>query len=952
MLGPDLRFGPFLFKRNRRQLWHGETLVRLGSRARAILEALLETPGRLVPRTELYERAWPGRTVNEANLKVQISGLRKALANYGNLIRAESSLGYRFVGDTFAAFDSDSRVHPPARRSPPHLTHAPIGRDNVIDRIIGLLRNHRLVTILGTGGIGKTTVALAVADQLVSAYPDGLRIVELDRISDESQVYATVSATLDLPVEVAANIDQVLLALHGRRFLLILDSCEHLTERVAILAERVLEETRDVHILVTSRESLRIGSETIWRLDPLEIPPASLQATAASIQNYSSVKLFERTARQGAIDFEISDATAATVADICRHLDGIPLAIELAASMVDVLGIDQVCRGLNQRFSLLKTDRRTANLRHRSLAATIDWSYGLLPAGEQAVLRRLSVFARPFTLHAATEVAKEGEMDPAAVRDAVVALANKSFLSLNDQSTPFEYRLLETMRAYASQAERPKEERARAQERHARYFLDQLGYKDWDQYEPAAEGARMRSYIDEIRTALDWAFATDPDLAIKLVLAAERLWLELTSLAQGVPHLTKALRHVESKEEIEPAIKARVLIALASAQVYVPGHERASLYDNAWQAAQTARDDFLELRALYGIIQNRLLTRRPATRYVDAFAAASQRAGDPVTQRLFLRISAFHDLELSDVKTAVRRFEAFLDDPAPIPRSRYLYLGGFDSIISCKVGLALAKHLQGYCDQARTLLASAVSEAEGLGHITTRYFVLAQGAIWQNISSGDFQLANAYLLKLEEVAAHYRPWHVVIDVFQALLLRDETNDLRTAEQLMAFSLQDPFMKKTGTLHPVMWIELADMRRRLGDIDGAIIAVQQAMTQFLGDQDARLIGKYNPVFAKILMARDGAGDRDAARTLFENAIDLSRSHDIYLYECEATVGFAELELAAGHPRPAHSALTRLLDRLGDRERVPGIAQAKKLLDEAETALRDLPAEPELRSAGRE
>ncbi|MBB4392895.1 winged helix-turn-helix domain-containing protein [Bradyrhizobium sp. ERR14] len=926
MAGPEITFGPFRFSLARRLLLHGETHVRLGSRAAAILGALLEAPGELVSRAVLYDRAWPGRTVTEDNLKVQISGLRKALLEYGDLIRAEASFGYRFVGDVGV-------YHPSKRRSrAPGAMHAPIGRAAVIGDISELLQNDRLVTILGPGGIGKTTVALAVASELEKSYCDGVCLVELDRITDGSQIYAAVTGALDLPVQMAASLDQVLLALHGRRLLLVLDSCEHVTESVALLVESVLSGTRDVHILVTTRETLRIEGELVWRLDPLETPPSSVPVTAGNVQDYSSAELFTRTVCRRTPNFAIDDTVAAAIADVCRRLDGMPLAIELAASMVDVLGIEEVRRGLDERFSLLWVDRRTAIPRHRSLAATIDWSYNLLPKRERVALGRLSIFAGPFTLGAAIAVAGDDDLDMGGVREAVAALASKSFLSLDHRAAPLEYRLLETTRAYATRASDAADDRERVHERHARYFLDMLERRDWDACDSVADSAQLRGYIDEVRVALDWAFSVKPGLGIALVLAAERLWLEFTSLAQGVPHLELALRFADSSPDVGPAVRSRVLVALAAAQVYVPGLEGASLYEHAWRAAQIARDDLLEMRALYGIIQNMLLTRRPASPYIDAFAAVCRRSNDAVMSRLLLRWSAFQAFEASDMTLAHQKFEAFLNDRSAIPRRVSLYFGGIDSIISCKVGLGLTKFYLGYPDQARSLLASTVSQAESQGHVTTLYFVLAQGAIWAHLASGDFQRVRLYLRKLEAVSSLYRPWRVLVDVFQALLIREEARDLEAAERSLTHNLQDRFILKTGTLHPTLWVELADTRRRLGDLDGAEAAAKQAMTQCLGDRDGRLIGRHHPVLARILMARNRQGDLSAARSLFRGAIELTRAQGIYFHECDASVGLAELELMAGRAEVAHAVLKELLGRLGDRECVPGLDRAREILDE--------------------
>ncbi|MGA7807509.1 winged helix-turn-helix domain-containing protein, partial [Bradyrhizobium sp.] len=422
MSGREISFGPFRFDPAGGQLWRGQTKIRIGSRAAAILGALLETPGKLVSRSELYKRAWPDRTIGEGNLSVQIYGLRKALTGHGDLICAEASLGYRFVGDVRRESRPDNERRQ-CRYGRSYTDDRPIGRDLAIEGIARILGNNRLVTILGPGGIGKTTVALAVANHLHEAYSGGICFVDLSVISDENRVYAALTGALDLPIQMAASIEQVMLALHGRRLLLILDSCEHVIETVALLVERVLTEARDISILATSRESLRVGSEVIWRLDPLEIPPASVRATPVNILEYSSVRMFIRYAR---LDDDISATMADTIAEICRRLDGMPLAIELAASMVEVLGIEEVRRGLDERFSLLRMDRETAIPRQRSLAATIDWSYGLLLENERTVLRRLSVFVRSFTLEAAIAVASDEVVDAITVREAVVALANKS----------------------------------------------------------------------------------------------------------------------------------------------------------------------------------------------------------------------------------------------------------------------------------------------------------------------------------------------------------------------------------------------------------------------------------------------------------------------------------------------------------------------------------------------
>jgi predicted ATPase len=405
-------------------------------------------PGRLVAKRELLERAWPGGRVDDANLKVQISTLRKALRGCEGLIRAESSLGYRFLGE---AVRSDPYLDAQRRSSlVPRLLTEPIGRDGVIADIVGLLKESRLVTVLGPGGIGKTTVALAIAHRLAHTFADETCFIDLSRIACDDQICEAVACALGSPVgEAPPAFEQIQAALQGRRFLLVIDSCEHVADATALLVEQILGLSNEVWILVTSRESLRVGAEFVWQLEPLEVPP-SLMDNAANIARYPAVQLFLRTAAEVSDDFTLDDEIAPTIVEVCRRLDGIPRAIEMTASMAATRDIGELRRRLDQGLPLLAFDRHGGNALHDSLFSTLRWRCDLLPFNEQAVLRRLALFTGSFTLDAAVAVAADDVMDASVVRAAVIALANKSFLIVNLQISPPEYRLFETMRAYVA----------------------------------------------------------------------------------------------------------------------------------------------------------------------------------------------------------------------------------------------------------------------------------------------------------------------------------------------------------------------------------------------------------------------------------------------------------------------------------------------------------------------
>ncbi|MCA1451613.1 winged helix-turn-helix domain-containing protein [Bradyrhizobium sp. BRP22] len=444
-------------------LWKGEILLQVGARALAILSALTETPGRLVGKRELLERVWPDGRVDDANLKVQISTLRKALRGCEGLIRSESSLGYRFLGETVSSdpyLDTQRRCF-----LAPRLLTEPIGRDDVIADIASLLKESRLVTVLGPGGIGKTTVALAIVHRLADTFADETCFVDLGRIARDDQVCEALACALDLPVGEAPALEQIQFALQGRRLLLVLDSCEHVIDAVALLVEQVLTFSNEVMILVTSRESLRVGAEFVWHLEPLEVPPPGLVDPAASAARYPAVQLFMRTAADVSDDFAFDDDIAPAIVEVCRRLDGIPRAIEMTASMVGTLDIGEIRRSLDQRLSLLESDRPVGNLLRHSLLSTLHWRCDLLPFNERTVLRRLALLTGAFTLDAAVAVAADDVTDASVVREAVVALANKSFLIVNHQISPPEYRLFETVRAYAAS---PREEEENAAERRDR----------------------------------------------------------------------------------------------------------------------------------------------------------------------------------------------------------------------------------------------------------------------------------------------------------------------------------------------------------------------------------------------------------------------------------------------------------------------------------------------------
>lgn len=377
-----VRFGPFKLAVNERMLTREGIPVELGGRALEILIALATSPNEVLSKKELMDRVWPDAIVEEGSLRFHMAGLRKALGDGQDGARYIATLagrGYCFVAPTERALPDENDTSTPKESFPhanlPQRLGRMVGRDVDVIKLGAQLVGSRLVTIVGPGGVGKTTVAIAAAHQAADAFAGHVLFVDLGVISDPKLAATTIAAMLGLPVQAEDPTPDVIRFLREKRLLLILDTCEHLVETIATIVSSILDAAPHVHIVATSREALRIDNERIYRLDALACPP---EATAA-IAEYPAVQLFVERAIAGGAQLNGNEAEAAIVADICRKLDGVALAIELAARRVETYGLEQTAALLDQRLTHLWQGLRTAPPRHQTLQATLDWSYGLCP---------------------------------------------------------------------------------------------------------------------------------------------------------------------------------------------------------------------------------------------------------------------------------------------------------------------------------------------------------------------------------------------------------------------------------------------------------------------------------------------------------------------------------------------------------------------------------------------
>lgn len=479
-----ISFGPYRLIPAERLLLKDQEAVDVGDRALDILVALAEGAGEVLSQKKLIARAWPNVVVGEGSLRVTIAGLRKTLGDGQGGVRYISNVagrGYCFVAPiersaisptTLGAIQPAAEILATCRDKLPARLARMIGRDSAVEALSTLLASRRFVSVVGPGGLGKTTVAVAVVHALIDDFADAVYFVDLSAIKDATLVPSTVATVLGALVQAQDPLASLLAFMAGRRILLVLDGCEHVIDAAASLTARLYRDAPEVYLLTTSRESLRVEGEHVHLLPPLDYPAVGDDLTAAAALTSPAVQLFMERAFASGYAGDLTDADAPAVASICRQLDGIALAIELAGSRVGAHGLRGTGDLLRNRFHLLWQGRRSALPRHQTLHAMLDWSYNLLSARDRTVLHRLSIFVGAFTMEAAQAVASDDEIKAMEVADAINSLIDKSLISIAQIDGATHLRLFDTTRAFAAEKLAQAREAADVARLHALYYTD------------------------------------------------------------------------------------------------------------------------------------------------------------------------------------------------------------------------------------------------------------------------------------------------------------------------------------------------------------------------------------------------------------------------------------------------------------------------------------------------
>ncbi len=581
-MGRDERvsFGSFTLDRADERLLGPAGPVHIGNKAYRVLDALIRAEGRLLTKDALFETVWDGTIVTESALTSVIKQLRRALGDETKQPRFIESVygrGYRFVAtlddrDTCAVADeADTTGNIPAPSS------VIVGRSADMAAVSALLATGRTTTLVGPGGVGKTRMALELARREAAGFDDGSWLIELAGLKSGHQLAETVAKTMNVDLGGDSDATGLLVSrLQRRRCLIVLDNCEHLLEAVAGFAEAMRIGGAQATLLATSQEPLGVAGEQVHRL--------------ASLSGEAAVALFVERARAIDDSFVLDDRNRADVVAICEALDGLPLAVEMAAARVSSLGVAAVLARLGDRFRILTQGYRTARPRQQTLRATLEWSYGLLSETDAAVFRRLSVFSGSFSLDAASEICAGGEIDRFDVIDAISSLVAKSLVVVRRSSAGTRHALLETMRAFAAEKLAEADETGHFARAHADWYA---GYMSpvWEAFNgPVSDDellARYRVEMDNVYAALDWCYGPggDAETGHLLLTATASLWGDRPLRRQH------DIAFARIGVATPPGVRARLLTSKAHVLMRLNPQSAIPVADEAIAAARAALNE-------------------------------------------------------------------------------------------------------------------------------------------------------------------------------------------------------------------------------------------------------------------------------------------------------------------------------------------------------------------------
>jgi predicted ATPase/DNA-binding winged helix-turn-helix (wHTH) protein len=762
-------FGPFSVFPAKRLLARNGIAVEIGGRALDLLIALLARPGRVLTKSDLLKQVWPDIIVEEGSLRFHMAALRRILGEgdgQARYIATQVGVGYAFVAplerhegeaqaNVVAADPADDCAFEPRCHLPPRAQL--LGRETDVQLVTDHLLQPKLFTLVGPGGVGKTSLAVEVAHRISAQGNQTVRFVDLAQVEDPTLVLSALARALDIAVQAEEPMFVLLAHLRMRRLLLVIDNCEHLIDAVSSIVEQISDAAPNVGILATSREPLRARGEYIHWLNPLEFPREPQLLSIEALLGFAAIRLFVERACSGNAALVLDDDDAQLIADMCRRLEGMALPIELAAMRVASHGVKSTHASLGERFSLGWSGRRTATPRHQTLRGMLDWSYDLLTPLERLALERFSVFVGPFSLDAAAQVIADAQIDPATAAAMLDELVCKGLISLHQSDPTGSYRLLEMTRAYTREklSRRGEAEVSTLSFRHAAFYLELLGRLGTSPNEIYANSARLASQLGNVRSALEWSFGPhgDPGLALPLAAASAALFLHFSLLVECRTWCARAAELLElgyfgtpTEMELQAALGLVLMFTRGNSEAA----QRALL--RAFDIAVALGDDWSQLRMLgrLQIFYERIGDFAASLAWAEQASKVGKALNKPEAVAIADSLAGISHHLLGDQPLARQQLESSLRNSLPSRRSGTIYYG-FDH--RNRTGLALARTLWllGYPDQARRWAEQIETEAAALQHAVT-YCIAMVWILCIYLWTGDLRKARASLERFASIA--------------------------------------------------------------------------------------------------------------------------------------------------------------------------------------------------------
>ncbi|WP_267212583.1 ATP-binding protein [Chelatococcus asaccharovorans] len=921
---------------------NGDKPVALGSRAFDILLALTDRPGELVTKGELIARAWPQAIVEESNLRAQVAQLRRSLGDNqtnARFVAAVPGRGYRFVAPV--AYSGVASEGPAAHNNLPRQLKQPIGRAEAINAVRGRFQRYRMTTIVGPGGIGKTTLCIAVAEQLLPSYEHGVCFLDLAPLANAQLMPGVLANALRLADSATDPLPGVFAHLREKRMLLVLDSCEFVVDATARLAEMLMKEAPGVHILATSREALRVEEESVYRLAPLDTPPETAGLTAEEALTFPAVQLFVDRVTSSVNGYEFNDNEAALVADICRQLDGIALAIELAAGRVEAFGTRGVSALLDDRFRLLTGGRRTSLPRHQTLEATIDWSYDALSSAEQLILRKLAIFAGEFMLDAVLAITSDDGDLQTNIPGHLANLVAKSLIAVNFDRQVAQYRLLDTTRAYALAKLAQRGERDDVVRRVGDFLCGVLKHSSSEIETVSGDEwlSRYGHHINKVRMVLDWANSPggDAQVGLAVTVAAIPLWYQLSLVDECLGAVQRALLSIDpgAGRDMQARQVMQLYTALGLSQAFKFGFapQAPAAFTKALEIAEGLNDVEAQLEALWGLwfCQIGMGEYRTSLELAQRFMALAESGLDRFIGDRMISMTLFC---MGDHRGARRHANLMLTHHiAPVEtRSVNAVRFRFGHSVTARVQPAQLLWMQGFPEQAIRAVESAVGAAEASGHAISLCEALARWSCPLWIHMGDLVAADLSITTLLDLAAAnaLSPWEAMGRCWKATLLIKQGSSDRGIP-LLRTALDELQKGRLFTLYNVRFLGfLAEGLAAAGQIAEGLAVVEAAIRHSEDREEFWCIAELLRVRGEILSLEEGGSA--LAELSFRQSIDWAQRQDALSWELLASMSLARRLRARGEIEEARGRLARVYSRFTEGLATPDLKAASALLAE--------------------